>query len=71
MKKETLQWILGKSKRVENLYWQGGAINGNIWVSFSHSEVQPGEEIPDGDFFGSFLFTQKGTPLQWIIANIF
>ncbi|MFH5833831.1 hypothetical protein ACG2F4_17380 [Halalkalibaculum sp. DA3122] len=43
MKKEPLQQVLGETRRAEKCYFPGGAPTGNIWGSFSRSEVQPGE----------------------------
>ncbi|MDZ7694955.1 MAG: hypothetical protein U5K69_28205 [Balneolaceae bacterium] len=46
VKKETLQPVPGEAGRAGKPLFPGTTANGNIWVSFSRSEVQPGEEIP-------------------------
>ncbi|MDZ7694266.1 MAG: hypothetical protein U5K69_24620 [Balneolaceae bacterium] len=42
-KERNLHQFSEEAAHVENRYEAGGASNGNIWVSFSRSEVPPGE----------------------------
>ncbi|MDR8393406.1 NAD-glutamate dehydrogenase, partial [Aliifodinibius sp. S!AR15-10] len=64
VKKETMREISVYAERVENLHLSGGLLTGTYGFLLSHTAVGTGEEIPAGDFLGSFLFIQKGTPLE-------